>query len=225
MSNASVRYWLILPIVFLAMYGSFVAWRRVSSAPRAHAVVLPASAETTGAARLDGKPLAEFVLTDEAGKPFESNSLRGKVWVGSFFFTNCPGSCLRLNQALAAMQEERPASDARYISFTCDPDNDTPEALAKYAEHFQADPARWTFLTGPFDLLHRIANDFFHVGLDKATHSDRAFVVDRRGNVRGGFRLTEPDHVARLKKLIEVVEAEPDPTPDQTPEAEPATSS
>ena len=51
---------------------------------------------------------------------------------------------------------------------------------------FKADPARWTFLTGDFELLHRIGNDFFRVGLDKQTHSDRAFVVDRAGPVSAG---------------------------------------
>ena len=93
------------------------------------------------------------MLTDQDGKPFDSTSLRGKVWVGSFFFTNCPATCWRLNQTLAAMQQTSPTSQVRYVSITCDPDNDTPEALAKYAEHFKADPARWTFLTGDFDLI------------------------------------------------------------------------
>ena len=154
-----------------------------------------------------GKPLTDFVLTDQAGSQFDSTGLQGKVWVGSFFFTNCPGACWRLNQALSAIQQN-PASDVRFISITCDPDNDTPEALTKYAESFHADPARWIFLTGEFKIIRRIGNDFFQVGVDKGTHSDRAFVVDRQGQVRGRFRLTEPDQVEMLKKLLAKVEAE-----------------
>ena len=33
-------------------------------------------------------------------------------------------------------------------------------------------------------------------------------MVDRQGKVRGRFRLTEPDQVEMLKKLLAVVEAE-----------------
>jgi protein SCO1/2 len=153
------------------------------------------------------------VLTDQAGEPFDSRSLDGKVWVGSFFFTNCPAVCWRLNQALAAWQETHPSSETRFVSITCDPANDTPEALAKYAAHFKADPTRWTFLTGDMNLIRSIGNEFFKVAVEPGTHSDRAFVVDRQGKVRGRFRLTEPDQLAMLEKLLEVVEAEQGASP------------
>ena len=162
------------------------------------------------------------MLTDQSGQPFDSASLRGKVWIGSFFFTNCPAICWRLNQTLAAMQQTNPASEARYISITCDPENDTPAALAKYADHFKADPARWTFLTGDMKLIRRIGNEMFQVAVENETHSDRAFLVDRSGQVRGRFRLTEPDQVEMLKKLLAVVEAEPIPSGDAAASAAPA---
>jgi cytochrome oxidase Cu insertion factor (SCO1/SenC/PrrC family) len=203
--NGSVaKYWLLMAVLLAAIYGSFVAWRvnrtqaEMSTATRAATIAEPKR-----------PPLTDFILTDSAGEPFDSASLRGTVWVGSFFFTNCPAMCWRLNQALAGLQETSPTSTAHYVSITCDPDNDTPQALAAYAERFKADPARWTFLTGDMKLIRRIGNDFFQVAVDKGTHSDRAFVVDRKGQVRGRFRLTEPDQVEMLRKLLAVVEAEP----------------
>jgi cytochrome oxidase Cu insertion factor (SCO1/SenC/PrrC family) len=214
MSGSAVKYWLLLTGLLTAFYGSFVAWRHThlddqSSTAAVHGAGTPRvpSIERSKSA----EPLEDFVLTDQAGNRFDSASLRGKVWVGSFFFTNCPSACWRLNQALSALQQANPASDARFVSITCDPDNDTPEALAKYAQNFHADPARWTFLTGDFDLIRRIGNDFFRVGVDKQTHSDRAFVVDRQGQVRGRFRLTEADQVEMLKKLLAKVEGESTP--------------
>jgi cytochrome oxidase Cu insertion factor (SCO1/SenC/PrrC family) len=187
------------------MYGTFLAWRHSQSeASSRHVpvrVAVPAKAS-------HGPPLEDFVLTDQSGGSFDSKSLHGKVWVGSFFFTNCPAICWRLNQTLAALQETTPSSSVYYVSITCDPDNDTPTALAKYAQHFKADPARWTFLTGDFQLIRRIGNEMFQVAVEKETHSDRAFVVDRKGQVRGRFRLTEPDQVEMLKNLLAVVEAE-----------------
>ena len=206
MTGSAAKYWLVLACVLGTIYGSFVMWRRNQS----HAS--PIAPPKVSAPAIKSPPLTDFELTDQDGKPFDSKSLRGKVWVGSFFFTNCPAICWRLNQTLAAIQETSPASDTRYISITCDPDDDTPPVLAKYAAHFKADPARWTFLTGDINLIRRIGNDFFQVSVENETHSDRAFVVDRAGQVRGRFRLTEPDQVEMLKKLLAVVEAEPAPS-------------
>ncbi len=183
MNFSAVKYWLLLGATLACVYGSFVVWRRQQNVSAALA-----SAEHAAAGQPwtppAGPPLKEFVLTDENGQPFDSKSLDGNVWVASYFFTNCPGTCWKLNQTLAEIQRKHPDSQVRYVSLTCDPQNDTPEALKKYAEHFHADPARWTFLTGDFKLLRQVANDFFRVGLDRQTHSDRAFVVDRAARPR-----------------------------------------
>ncbi|MGD9723685.1 MAG: SCO family protein [Pirellulales bacterium] len=216
MTGSAIKYWLLLACLLATVYGSFLLWRRDQLAtPRA--VVQHVA---------DGKkapPLKEFVLTDQRGAPFDSSSLRGKVWVGSFFFTNCPAVCWRLNQALAAVQQTMPDSKVHFVSITCDPENDTPQALTKYAQHFHADPQRWTFLTGDMKLIERIGNDMFQVAVANETHSDRAFVVDRAGQVRGRFRLTEPDQIEMLKQLLATVEAEPAAADNPTPStAEPA---
>jgi len=211
----TAKVWALAACCLVAIYASYVAVRRVRSENEAF-VGRPIPLDSS--ARTSGPPLEQFTLTDQFGKPFDSDSLRGKVWVASFFFTNCPAVCWRLNQTLAAIQETDPNRDVRYVSITCDPDNDTPEALLKYAEHFKANPARWTFLTGPMKLIQRIGQDFFQISVEKGAHTDRACVVDRNGKVRGRFRLTEPDQVEMLKKLLDVVEAE-QPAPSAAPDA------
>ena len=201
MNDSATRNWLILAVLLAAMYGAFTVWRA-----RQHEASAGSGAPS-GTAKAPA--LRHFTLTDQAGKPFDSDSLKGKVWVGSFFFTNCPAICWRMNQALAGLEQSGAAGDASYVSITCDPENDTPPVLAKYAEHFKANPEQWRFLTGDFKLIRQIGNDFFQVAVDKGTHSDRAFLVDRNGRVRGRFRVTEPDQLELLKKLLETVNAEP----------------
>ena len=110
----------------------------------------------------------------------------------------------------------------RYVSITCDPDNDTPAALKKYAEHFKADPAHWNFLTGDMNLIRKIGNDMFKVSVETGTHSDRAFIVDRAGQVRGRFRTTEPDQLEMLKKQLAQVEAEGAPAAPASADTAPA---
>ncbi len=211
MKSSALISWLLVALVLAAGYGSFILWRQTRCAAGAAApvAVITRSVQSASSPAMPAGPVADFVLTDETGHEFDSSSLRGKVWVASFFFTNCPAVCWRMNQALAAWQQTHPDSDVRFISITCDPDNDTPEALARYAAHFKADPQRWTFLTGDMNTIQSIGQDSFKIAVVRGDHTDRACVVDRNGQVRGRFRLTEPDQAEMLDRLLAVVEAEP----------------
>jgi cytochrome oxidase Cu insertion factor (SCO1/SenC/PrrC family) len=149
-----------------------------------------------------------FTLTDQQGKPFDSKSLAGKVWMGAIFFANCPGPCFRENQAIADILRKIDDPDFMVVSLTCDPDNDTPDVLRRYADRFEADPARWKFLTGDMAVIKRVANEGFKLPAEVGVHSERGVVFDRSGRLRGGYHLLQPDRVELLEKLIRDVLAE-----------------
>jgi cytochrome oxidase Cu insertion factor (SCO1/SenC/PrrC family) len=156
-----------------------------------------------------GAVAAPFTLTERSGKDFDSASLRGKVWLASVFFANCPGPCFRENQAVADILRQIPDPDFMVVSVTCDPDNDTPESLRRYADRFEADPDRWKFLTGDMETIKQIANGTFLLPAEVGVHSERGVVFDREGRLRGSYHLLQPDRVKLLEKLILDVLAEP----------------
>ena len=155
-----------------------------------------------------GEPAARFQLTDQQGDAFDSASLAGKVWMGSVFFSNCPGPCFRENQAITDILREIDDPDFIAVSLTCDPENDTPEVLSHYAERFEADPARWKFLTGDMDVIKQVGTKTFLLPVEIGVHSERGAVFDRQGRLRGSYHLLQEDRVKRLKKLIREVLAE-----------------
>lgn len=157
-----------------------------------------------------GEPAARFKLTDQEGNQFDSATLKGKVWMGSVFFANCPGPCFRENQAIADILREIDDPNFVAVSLTCDPDNDTPAALAHYADRFEADPQRWKFLTGDMDVIKRVGTKTFLLPVEIGVHSERGAVFDRQGRLRGSYHLLQEDRVNRLKKLIRDVLAEED---------------
>jgi cytochrome oxidase Cu insertion factor (SCO1/SenC/PrrC family) len=161
-----------------------------------------------------GKEVLPFTLTAQDGEPFDSTSLAGKVWLGSVFFSNCPGPCFRENQAVADILREIDDPDLMSISLTCDPDNDTPDVLRRYADRFEADPARWKFLPGDFAVIRKVANESFLLPAEVGVHSERGVVFDRQGRLRGSYHLLQEDRVELLKKLIRDVLAEDEPTPE-----------
>ena len=169
-------------------------------------MVGPAEVDEETAKNISHTP---FTLTDQDGKAFSSAELAGKVWLGSIFFANCPGPCFRENQAVAEIVREIADPDFVAVSLTCDPDNDTTDVLARYAARFEADAARWKFLTGDMRTIRRVGQDTMGLTTEVGVHSERGVVFDRQGRLRGGYHLLQPETVARLKRLIREVLAEP----------------
>ena len=207
MKRAALTYWLGMLVLCTVFYVSLKAWQRLeagsSSQPDARAVAAAdeRAHRAPSVADLD-KTVERFELIDQNGEKFDSATLEGKVWVASFFFTNCPGVCWRLNQAVSNLQAET-SKDVQFVSITCDPKNDTPQALATYAKHFKAEPARWHFLTGDFKDIQNVGQKSFMVAVDVAVHSERAMVVDKAGKIQGSFNMLDAEQVKKLKTKVE----------------------
>lgn len=148
-----------------------------------------------------GPPLKEFELTERSGKPFRSVEMRGHVWVASYFFTTCPGQCLRLNANIQVLSKMLDLKDVTWVSITCDPDTDTVEALQKYAERWQADPQRWLFCRADLPYIQRVAKGM-NVYLSMKGHQDFAIVIDKQGKIRGMFDGTSESQCKRLKNVL-----------------------
>src|SRR2546425_3583191 len=100
-----------------------------------------------------------FDLTAETGQPFNRKSLDGKIWVADFIFTTCTGPCPRMSSLMRQVQSS--VQGVKLVSFTVDPERDTPPVLAGYAERYHAESGRWYFLTGQRSELHRLARQAF----------------------------------------------------------------
>jgi protein SCO1/2 len=144
----------------------------------------------------------DFTLTDQSDKPFLSaDTLRGKVWIADFIFTNCAGPCPRMSAQMRHVGDAlHDLNDLRLVSFTVDPARDTPAVLAKYAERYQAEPGVWFFLTGSQADLHNLARNVFMLGdvNGDLQHSTRFVLVDRKSRVRGYYLTSDDDAIPRL---------------------------
>lgn len=151
-----------------------------------------------------------FSLTDEHGKSFSSSDLAGKVWVAQFFFTHCPTICPRITRRMRALQvaEQKRHAPVRLVSFSVDPDDDTPPVLLAYAKEYGADLSNWTFLTGNFNVLKHTCVDGFkmalqgHPGKDPSAmmHSSHLALVDGTMHIRGYYDTASDAAMKRLAK-------------------------
>jgi len=138
-------------------------------------------------------PNANFL--DQDGKRRAFADFRGSRVVMTFIYTTCPMPtfCPLLDRRFAAMQKplaESPAmKDVRLVSVSFDPATDTPPVLKAHARRLNADPARWTFLTGDRDDVDRFAARF-GVQVSRAlndardiTHNLRTVIIDQDGKL------------------------------------------
>ncbi|MBI4370992.1 MAG: SCO family protein [Elusimicrobia bacterium] len=162
-----------------------------------------------GGAPSAGPRLPDFQLTAVAGEktaPLSRAVLLGRPWAANFIYTRCAGPCPMLSARMASLQARLPKSVA-LISFTVDPDHDSPEILAGYARRFRADPKRWRFVTGKKSALLNLFRDGFHIAVaesasapigDNIAHSTKFVLVDAEGRLRGYYDGDDPASLDRL---------------------------
>ena len=99
--------------------------------------------------------------------------------------------------------------EVKLISFTVDPEHDTPAVLADYGKHFKADPSRWNFLTGDRSALNDLGLNSFHLNSVDGSliHSTRFALIDRQGRIRGYYSSEDDDFLKRILRDLKQLEA------------------
>jgi protein SCO1/2 len=165
-------------------------------------------------------PAPQFDLVDQTGRPFSSSHLTGKVVVANFVFTTCTDICPLLTATMAQVRDQLRQANllgdkAVIVSFSVDPEHDTPEALTTYGERFGAVPAEWRFLTGQRQVIDDLLVGGFKVGrpppaartpggAPEIIHTNRFALIDPRGQVRAlynGEELNVSSVIEEVRRL------------------------
>lgn len=165
----------------------------------------------------------EFSLVDQDNRPVTNKDLQGKVVLADFVFSTCTDICPLLSAKLAKVQDVLKArgwfgTKVILVSFSVDPERDTPAVLQAYGQRFGADTAGWRFITGDPDQMRTMVEKGFYLGLIttpgtggpgrpaiEINHSDRLVLMDPKGQVRGylsGTGLTSDAIVQEVGRLV-----------------------
>ena len=164
--------------------------------------------------KLPWKQLPEvstFELKAIDGRTFRSSELIGRPFAVNFFYSSCPTICRQFNDQVRRLAEQFRKDDLTFLSITVDPTTDTPERLAEYSQSFDADSTRWRFLTGPMSEIQQFADRSYRVKLQRETHTEKLFLVDRWGRSRDQFSWDDPVEMRRFAEVAREVIAETEP--------------
>lgn len=164
--------------------------------------------------------LPEFLHINEFNQPFGLKDLRGKYFIASFMFTTCVSSCPPLMDKLDMVQKRIKGLGTRVaiVSFTVDPQHDTPAVLYKYARKRHTNPFVWKFITGKKEELEKTIIHGFKVPMGEReqiekkvgdaeislvdiAHTEKFVLVDDKGQIRGYY---STDKVSIDKLMIDL---------------------
>lgn len=157
--------------------------------------------------------VADFEFTNQDGDSFSNEDLEGKWWVADFIFTNCETVCIPMTSNMVKLQQEldeESIDNVELVSFSIEPDRDTPEVLSEYAEEYDADLSNWTFLTGyDFDTIQDLSIKSFSnmveaapEGEDQISHGSYFFLVNPDGEIIKNYSGTEADEMNQIASDI-----------------------
>jgi len=174
------------------------------------------------------KQLPEFTFLDQYGEIYGNQaiapddqtgrqSLRNKVWVANFIFTRCTTVCPIFTKEMFEIQTRtKQLIDAFHmVSFTVDPEYDSPEVLLAYAKKNRVSPRMWSFLTGDLEQIKSTVVEGFHIHMaagDGATgdhsslmHGSHFVLVDYQSRIRGYYKSDEKGVVDRLLRDVNIL--------------------
>lgn len=135
-----------------------------------------------------------FEFTNQDKETVSLDDLKGEMWLAQFVFTTCTSVCPPMMTNMSELQEkliEKDVEDYKIVSFSVDPEVDTPEKLGTYLEGFSVpDPSKWEMLTGyTMADINDLAVKSFKMPViddpntDQVVHGSRFGLVNKEGKV------------------------------------------
>lgn len=204
------KSWIIMgstALLFFILTGCSFLYQDASESSQSDAVIDVSQAE-------EPWQTTDFEAANQFGETVSSDSLDGEWWITKTIFTRCPTVCMTMTPNMVELQEslEEEGVNLRIISFTVDPEFDTPERLEEYGDSYGADFTNWDFLTGyEFEDIQQFALESLKAQIQEVPeesdimHPTRFFLVNPDGVVHRMYSGENSfDVEATVEDIIEV---------------------
>lgn len=151
--------------------------------------------------------IGPFRLVNQQGKAITQHTFANKIYVTDFFFTTCPGICLKMTQSMRQIQDAfADDDDVLLLSHSVSPDTDTPAVLAKYAHLHGVKAGKWHLVTGSQASIYALGREQYFIeedlGVNKTDddflHTENFLVIDGQRHIRGIYNGLNKTEVSQL---------------------------
>ncbi|WP_423212686.1 SCO family protein [Priestia megaterium] len=160
--------------------------------------------------------LNSFSYMDQNEENYGLTDLKGKVWIADFIFTSCETVCPPMTAHMSKLQQEvkkQGLKNVEFISFSVDPQKDSPQALKAYVNKFNGDLSNWHLLTGYTQKeIKSFAMKNFKVFVQKPKDTDQIihgtsfFLINQEGIVKKNYNGVSDVPYTQIIKDIKIVQ-------------------
>ncbi len=146
-----------------------------------------------------------YSLLNQNDEPVKfPDTVKGKIAVVGFIYTNCPSICPLTTNNMRMIQKkvnDEGIKNIEFVTITFDPNTDTPATLKNYAHIRNLDLSNWMFLTGNKKTIDSLIKEvgIYAIKSDSTTlkngkelyyyvHTDRISLVDSEGRIRKNYQ-------------------------------------
>jgi protein SCO1/2 len=159
--------------------------------------------------------LEDFSFKNQENQNVSLQELKGDVWIANFIFTSCETVCPPMTSHMAELQKrvKEENLNVRFVSFSVDPEIDTPETLKSYASKYPLTFDNWDFLTGySQEKIEEFAKNSFKAIVQKPEEEDQVihqtyfYLIDSDGKVikdYDGYKDVPYDSIVRDIKILQ----------------------
>ncbi len=161
--------------------------------------------------------IPDFELVNQLGDTITQKTFDNKIYITDFFFTSCPGICLKMTGNMLKLQEEfRNDDEVLFLSHSVTPSIDSVSVLKEYAEKNAIIANKWHLVTGDKTEIYKLGRNQYFVENDLGVpkdvndflHTENFLLVDNNKHIRGIYNGLNRASMAQLITDIKTLKKE-----------------
>jgi protein SCO1/2 len=151
--------------------------------------------------------IPDFKFINQSGDTITQKTFEDKLYITDFFFTSCPGICLKMTANMSKLQEEfKDDADILLLSHSVTPSIDSVTVLREYADRHAIIDDKWHLVTGDkmeiYDLGRKqyfVENDLgIPKDINDFLHTENFLLIDKNKHIRGIYNGLNKASLAQL---------------------------
>ncbi len=151
--------------------------------------------------------IPDFELVNQLGDTVTQKTFDNKLYITDFFFTSCPGICLKMTGNMSKIQEEfKDDSDILLLSHSVTPSIDSVSVLKTYAEKNSIIDNKWHLVTGNKMEIYELGRMQYFVendlgipkNINDFLHTENFLLIDKNKHIRGIYNGLNRASMAQL---------------------------
>ena len=161
--------------------------------------------------------IPDFKLVNQLGDTVSQKTFDNKIYITDFFFTTCPGICLKMTGNMQKIQEEFIDDfNILLLSHSVTPSIDSVSVLKTYADKNGIIDSKWHLVTGDKTEIYNLGRNQYFVendlGIPKDVndflHTENFLLIDKNKHIRGIYNGLNRASIAQLITDVKILKSE-----------------